>query len=580
MAANQNPPPTLGSLDFLEIKNSLIAYLKTQNIIKDYNYEGSVVRTLIDLLAYNTFYYAYYTNMVASEMFLDSAQRLESVISLVKPLGYTVTGKKSARNTLYLTGLLNVPGNIIPKHSIFYGVNNDGLSYTFRSLEDVDIIDSQCEVEVVEAKEFIYDTNAIQSVDLTTQKYFISNQDIDLSTLKVEVQLNGETVFNTWRLSGNIGAASDADQRIYFVERTVNGFVIQFGIQNSLGISLTANDSLRITYATSSGVNGNDIFLFRSSQVYGTGNFNLSIIQPSSGGLNEPDLNTIKFLAPKWFSAQDRAVTKNDYASIILEAGYANNNQDFAVYGGEEIFPPKYGRVFISLNETNQTVIDNLINYLRTKSVITVFPEYVKPINVNVFMQYRFRYENPSASQSDRQKILNDVKAYVQSKYGMTSKFNVSVDSQTIAADVNTRFVNSNVSMNGDNFTFFTQRTISPDEGQIVLNLQNEIDVNIVDEVQITTQFTDYKNRDVKLYIKTNYSTDRNRFINIIAREATTNVEIRDDYYGRVQIKRGIVEIPSIAKTSYNLTIPFLKKYFTSNNNNLVSIYQTGVEII
>jgi len=347
MAANQNQPPTLGSLDFLEIKNSLINYLKTQNIIKDYNYEGSVIRTLIDLLAYNTFYYAYYTNMVASEMFLDSAQKIESIISLVKPLGYTVTGKKSARATIYLSGLLNVPNNIIPKHSIFYGVNNDGLSYTFRSLKDVDIVDSQCEIEIVESKEFVYDTNAIQSIDINTQKYFISNRDIDLSTLTVEVKLNGESDFTTWRLSGNIGAPSDIDQKIYFVERTINGYVIQFGVQNALGISLTSNDLVKITYAVSSGLDGNDIFVFRSSVLFGTGNFNLSINEVSSGGLDEPDINTVKFLAPKWFSAQDRAVTKNDYVSLIMEAGYANDNQNFAVYGGEEIYPPKYGRVFI-----------------------------------------------------------------------------------------------------------------------------------------------------------------------------------------------------------------------------------------
>lgn len=579
MAANQNPPPTLGSLDFLEIKNSLIAYLKTQNIIKDYNYEGSVVRTLIDLLAYNTFYYAYYTNMVASEMFLDSAQRLESVISLVKPLGYTVTGKKSARNTLYLTGLLDVPGNIIPKHSIFYGVNNDGLSYTFRSLEDVDIIDSQCEVEVVEAKEFVYDTNAIQSVDLTTQKYFIANQDIDLSTLKVEVRLSGEGSFSTWRLSGNIGAPSDIDQKIYFVERTVNGFVVQFGIQNSLGISLTANDSLRITYATSSGVDGNEIFLFRPSQVYGTGNFNLSIIQASSGGLNEPDLNTIKFLAPKWFSAQDRAVTKNDYVSIILEAGYANNNQDFAVFGGEEMFPPKYGRVFISLNETNQTIIDNLIDLLRKKSVITIFPEYVKPVNVNVNMKYAFRYNNQVASSSDRQKIINDVKGYVQSKYGTTNKFNVEVNSIDIANDINSKFASSNVTVNADDFSFFVQKTIEPNQ-EVMINLQNQLDVNLVDDVAITTAFGDLNDRVVKLYIKTNYSTNRSRFIDLVAREVSSGSQINDTYYGRIEISKGIVEIPSISNSPYSLILPLSKNYFKSTTNNLVSLYQIGVEII
>jgi len=579
MAANQNQPPTLGSLDFLEIKNSLINYLKTQNIIKDYNYEGSVIRTLIDLLAYNTFYYAYYTNMVASEMFLDSAQKIESIISLVKPLGYTVTGKKSARATIYLSGLLNVPNNIIPKHSIFYGVNNDGLSYTFRSLKDVDIVDSQCEIEIVESKEFVYDTNAIQSIDINTQKYFISNRDIDLSTLTVEVKLNGESDFTTWRLSGNIGAPSDIDQKIYFVERTINGYVIQFGVQNALGISLTSNDLVKITYAVSSGLDGNDIFVFRSSVLFGTGNFNLSINEVSSGGLDEPDINTVKFLAPKWFSAQDRAVTKNDYVSLIMEAGYANDNQNFAVYGGEEIYPPKYGRVFISINETNQTVIDNLINYLKTKSVITVFPEYVKPIQVDVNMRYAFRYDNPNASASERQQILNQVKAYVQSNYLLVNKFNINVKASTIANDVNEKFLESKIFLNEDDFTFFSKKTILPSDGEITLNLQNEIDVNIVDEIPLTTAFTDNQNRTIILYLRTNYTTDRSRFVDIVAKDSFSNADITG-YFGKVQIRTGVILIPSIAKTAYTLTVPFSKKYFTSTNNNLISLYQTGVEII
>lgn len=575
----ENTPPTLGSLDFNQIKSSLIDYLRSQNIIKDYNYEGSVIRTLIDLLAYNTFYYAYYTNMVASEMFLDSAQRMESVVSLVKPLGYTVSGKKSARTTLTLTGLAEVSGNIIPKHSIFYGVNNDGINYTFRTLEDVDIVDSQCNVEVVEAKEFVFDTNAIQTLDTATQKYFIANKEIDISTLKIEVKLNGEADYTTWRLSSNIGSPSDIDQKIYFVERTVNGFVVQFGIQNALGISLTTNDSLRITYVVSSGNEANDIFLFRSAVIFGTGNFNLRIVEPSAGGLNEPDLNLVKFLAPKWFAAQDRAVTKNDYIALIMEAGYADNQQEFAVFGGEEIYPPRYGRVFISLNETNQTIITNLINYLREKSVVTIFPEYVEPTTVNIYLRYGFRYTSSTASQSDRQRIINDVKAYVQSNYLTVNSFNVSFDAQEISADINSKFLESNVEINADDFTLFAQKTINPSDGEVILNLQNEIDIGIVDEIQLTTPFRDFENRTIILYLKTLYSTDRNRFVDIVAKDAASNTEY-SGYFGRIQIKKGVVEIPAIATTSFVLTIPFSKKYFTSTNNNLISVYQTGVELI
>jgi len=579
MAANDNIPPVLGSLDFNEIKNNLIEYLRNQNIIKDYNYEGSVIRTLIDLLAYNTFYYAYYSNMIASEMFLDSAQRMESVISLVKPLGYTVAGRRSARTTINLTGLANVSNNIIPKHSIFYGINDDGRNYTFRNLDDVNIADSQCAVEIIEAKGLVYDTTAIQSLDVGTQKYFIPNSDIDLSTLQIEVKLQNETSYSVWRLSGNIGSSSDIDQKIYFVERTVNGFVVQFGIQNNLGISLTANDNLRIRYVTSSGSEANDIFVFRSAVIFGTGNFNLSIVDKATGGLNEPDLNTIKFLAPKWFSAQDRAVTKNDYIALIMESGYAQSLNDFAVFGGEEIYPPKYGRVFVSLSTTNQTIVTNLINFLREKSVITIFPEYVISASLDVTAKYAFNYNNGSASQNDKQRIINSVKSYIQTNYLIANSFNVTFNAQTVCDDVNAYFLDSGVVMNPEDFKLFSQKIINPTDGEIVLNLQNEIDVNIIDELQITTPFRTNENRTIILYLRTTYSTDRNRFVDLIAKDATSNTDLAG-YFGKVQIKKGVIQIPAIAATAFTLTIPFLKKYFTSSNNNLVSIYQTGVEII
>ena len=115
--------------------------------------------------------------------------------------------------------------------------------------------------------------------------------------------------------------------------------------------------------------------------------------------------------------------------------------------------------------------------------------------------------------------------------------------------------------------------------GEIILNLQNELDVSIVDELKLTTPFIDKENRNVVLVLKTNYSTDRNRFVDIVGKDPSTNVNLVG-YFGKVQIKTGVIQIPPIAQTSYQLNIPLLKTYFSSNNNNLVSVYQTGVEII
>ena len=175
-----NPFIQIGNLEFEEIKSSLIDYLKKQEIIKDYAFEGSAVQVLLDILAYNTMYQAYYMNMVANESFLDTAQRLESIISLVKPLGYVVPGKVSAVGTLKLRqgGL----GTIIPRYSRFIGKNRDGIAFNFYSNENVTLDqDGEGEIEVYEGKQLVSEIPT--QIDISTQKGFLSGVDIDLRTL-------------------------------------------------------------------------------------------------------------------------------------------------------------------------------------------------------------------------------------------------------------------------------------------------------------------------------------------------------------------------------------------------------------
>ena len=256
------PTPQIGSLDFKEIKQNLISYLQGQSIIQDYNFEGSVVQTLIDLLAYNTFYYAYYTNMIASEMFLDSAQRLDSIISLTKPLGYTISGKRSSRAKITLSGVIS---NHVPEHSTFFGINEDGIQYTFYTLEDTfQNGDSDVLLTLVEGS-LINNISAIASVDLEKQKYYILDPDIDISTIRVTVTPVGSDTGEVWKLKG-----ANTEDKIYFVERiNSEGFAIQFGIENNLGKSLVEEDILEIRYLRSSGKKGNDIYVFSQANSNG-----------------------------------------------------------------------------------------------------------------------------------------------------------------------------------------------------------------------------------------------------------------------------------------------------------------------
>lgn len=582
------PDKILGSLDFEEIKKSLIDYLKTQAIIKDYNYEGSAMRTLIDLLAYNTFYYAYYMNMVASEMFIDSAQRVDSLISLSKPLGYTVPGRKSSTAKIFISGIDTTTNGQVPEHSVFYGVNSEGIQYTFRNLQAGDVQDSDCILEIVEGT-LINDESAINSIDTTNQKYFITNQNVDISSIRVKVKLNGETQFKEWKLVGNIGS-NITDDNIYFIERlSTGGFVIQFGIVNGLGREVTVDDIVHIRYMSSSGKISNDISTFVNGANTGFSGTNLDIgvscpeCFVSGGGLDAPDINQIKFIAPKWFSAQGRAVTKADYIALISESGIIQNGY-YTVFGGEEVYPPKFGRVFVSIApETTGggvSIADRLkiIQLLRDYSVITVFPELVEPIPVDFSVNLRITIANPFATPRQKQEIEDRVKSYIQTNYINYGRLDQTFDAQTISEDVNAAFSSDKVLISSDDFDFSLIATGNPN-AEINIGTNNSFKIGIIDNLTITqSPFTDIYGNRITLRVVTTQGSNRNSFINIRGINVLNGQEITGVDYGRINISQGIISIPAISTEEFRLTIPLDRKYVKPYANNINNVYLTEVE--
>ena len=562
------PPPQIGSLDFKEIKQNLINYLQGQSIIQDYNFEGSVVQTLIDLLAYNTFYYAYYTNMIASEMFLDSAQRLDSIISLVKPLGYTISGKRSSRAQINLSGVIN---NYVPAHSIFFGINEDGIQYTFYTLEDTFGNDSDVLLSLVEGT-IINNISAIDSVDLEKQKYYILDPDIDISTIRVTV--NGEV----WKLKGNIGTLANTEDKIYFVERiNSEGFAIQFGIENTLGKSLLEDDVLEIRYLRSSGKKGNDIYVFSqaNSNNYTCGVCSIDLESASSSGLDEPSIPLIKFLAPKYFAAQNRAVTKNDYNGLLLEMNLISDINSATIFGGEELYPPKYGRVFISLSNDlpDGVTIEDVINKLRENSVITIFPEYVAANYINVFMDFSYSFKSTSQSQAEKTSTTNSLKSFINSEFisSQQNKFNAELNGSVISSAIEDRFPLVNIT--ADDFSFFFRTQIPGNSPTVYFNLGNKINIRPgTDNLTITSPFINDFTESVVLKIITTPATNRSKFLNIIQVSSTSGLPIPNaPYSGKVIIDTGVIEIPKLSSNPYVLTIPFKDKIVKSPLNNITN---------
>ncbi len=395
---------TISDLTFDGIRTSLIEYLKTQSTFKDFNFEGSAIRTIVDLLAYNTMYYGYYANMMANEMFLDTAKLEDSIISLTKPLGYVVQKFKSAKASLRFTNIQNTVQQISP-FSVFVGnASATGVRYFFYNIEAIPVNTSSAGVrttdtfEVYEGKSLI--RRKLVNVDLTNQTISINNLSIDPRTIVVEVRNTPASTepYRTWiNFNNSSDIVVDQDSEVFYIERTKRGYNINFGKQTSTDIStpnsgklIESQNKVYVSYLVSSGENGNNIsnISFSSDPNQSLGTNALIVAKASSGGASSPNLDDIRFFAPKTFARQNRLVTKNDYYSILNdEFGYdssSGDDFDFTVFGGEEATPPVYGRVFVSIADLNPTLvaadlarINQIMASLKGKSVVSILPEFV-----------------------------------------------------------------------------------------------------------------------------------------------------------------------------------------------------------
>lgn len=402
--------PDLSKLNFSDIKTSLTDYLKNQSLFVGYNFEGSALQTIVDLLAYNTYYYAFYSSMITNELFLDSAKRAASIVSLVKPLGYTIPGLKSSTASI----TLDTTETTIPAYSLINGVLSDGRYYSFYNTVDATVSGGSVTFIVTEAHTAVVNYDITELIDLTTQVYTLDNGDVDISTIVVEVSASNGP-FKKWV---NVNYFPNTDSQIYYIEREGNDFLIQFGIANNLGKSLLSTDRIRVSYLRSSGSVANGISAFSSS--LGT----ISINEQSAGGLDGPDVNLVKFAAPKIFSAQDRAVTKNDYYGLLIRNGHITDTNDVIIYGGEDIFPPKYGRVFISYKQKPELTTTAIMNFLKEKCTLSVLPEYVLPKVLTAKVNATFSIQ-PTVTGTALDVLKTKITTLFSASYAKTSKFNV-----------------------------------------------------------------------------------------------------------------------------------------------------------
>lgn len=387
-------------LDFDTIKTNLKTFLNAQTEFTDYDFEGSGLSVLIDLLAYNTHYNAYLANMLVNEMFLDSAVKRSSAVSIAKHLGYTprsIVGSTAVLDVTVNNPVNNPTSLTLPIYSPFTTtINNE--QYTFLTTQAYTITPSSG-VYLFENITVKQGTLLQYSYTVTTpgpdEKYEIPNLDVDTTTMLVTVQNSSSDTTTTTYTNSQTIVDVDADSTVYFLEEnTLGKYQIYFG-DDIIGKKLAAGNIVTIKYLVSVGavtnVSGNISQSFQSGgAIGGSSSISVTTVSNSTNGAAKESITSIKFNAPRAYLAMDRAVTKNDYSSII-KASYPQV-EAVSVWGGEDNDPPVYGKVFISLkpyegyviNEATKQSIKNTL--LKGRQILTVFPEFIDPDYIYVGM--------------------------------------------------------------------------------------------------------------------------------------------------------------------------------------------------
>ena len=419
MADRFNAKLSVSDLDFDTIKSNLKSYLKTQETFKDINFEGAGINILLDLLAYNTHYQGFYTNMVANEMFLDSAVKRDAVVSLAKHLGYTprsITAPKASVDVYYPslenfntnlergTIIKGSQGNETFDFSVInttgYTLDSEGLTYA----ADVEIRQGK-----IETLSYIFD-------DRTSSKYVIPSN-ADTSTLTVRVQNSTEDssgYTDSWTLASDLNVVAKTD-KAYHIQEIDNGeFEVYFG-DNIVGKKPDNGNVVILQYLNTTGTSANGVGSTdkEGARVFTLSNTTVKVKSSSSGGSDAESIKSIKYYAPKTYQAQDRSVTAKDYEALLIR-DYADIESVY-VWGGELNDPPEYGKVFISVKPLSGLTIDDVkkeeikTNILKSSNVVTVTPEIIDPDYLFLLVDSKLVYDR-SKTILDKDSVISLVK--------------------------------------------------------------------------------------------------------------------------------------------------------------------------
>lgn len=571
-------------LDYNSIRENLKTFMKGQEKFSDYDFDGSALSTIIDVLAYNTHYNALYTNLAFNEMFLDSASKRSSVISIANNFGYTPRSCASSSADVRLTitrETSSIRTLFLPKFSAFQTtIENE--QYNFYNIEDyiADKTTAGTKDTFTFDKIKLYEGTPQTQVFLCTQlnqRFKLPAKNIDLSTLTVTVQATGEIAdFDKYTQAIGVLELNELSE-VYYVKELDDGTYELFFGSNNLGKPIAVGNVVNVSYIITNKTLGNGARIF-SYQGPGLGGAaTVSTLVPSFGGRDSETIDEIKQNVFQSFYDQNRAVTVGDYRTIIKRL--YSNADSVNVWGGEDADPPVYGKVFITVKPKSGSFLTPSekafikTSLLKSKNVVSVLPEIVDPTFLELDVETTVYYNNTKTTRS-----ANDIKlAVIESieKYSeenirnfngifRMSKFTKAIDD----ADVS---IQSNITK----FKLYTE--VIPKFGinsQYKVNILNPIfRAKNAEEAFLSTGF--FIDETDTVYYLDDDGFGNIRLFSIIRN--TGNKAIKNARIGTIDYEKGIVDIKNL--NILNLVDANFYFIFKTASFDVVSVRNQVVDI-
>lgn len=549
----------VAELDFSTIKSLLKDFLRDQDEFADFDFEGSAMNILMDMLAYNTHFMGFYANMLYNESFLDSAVKRSSVVSLAKHLNYTPKSITASQATVdLLITPEDTPLDItIPKYTQF-STNIDSENFTFINLVEY-VAEPTGVGNAYEAEDVALVQGTRRTLAFTVdsgnpdQKFVLPFANIDTNLLTVTVQTSAEEDEQVlFTLMNSIVDVEPTDP-VYYLQETEGGrFELKFG-DDIIGKAVEDGNIIIIDYILTDGETANGANVFTPvNTVGGYSAVNVTTVQAAVGGADAESVEAIKLLAPRFFESQKRAVTQQDYEAILLDnvTLIQQNFDSVAVWGGEDNDPPKYGNVFMSFKPKEGVLITNFLKQQITEelienlNIIGIIPEIVDPeyLYLEITCDVNFAQNRTTKGRNDiKTLVVNAIKDYRDDTLAF-------FDRNFRYSDLTVLIENCDVSIENNLMTLKMKREI-----ELTLNTAAAYTLkfyNAIEPGTLTTNefwMAELDNATTDRYY---WQDDREGNITLWKQRADGIEILVDSAFGTIDYTEGTIEIPTFTPQS------------------------------